>query len=78
MDKYPALKFLIIANKLLAWLAAGFWVLLGIVALATLKLTGFFILLLTGLVAYLSWVFIRAGAELIEVWVRIEENTRGL
>jgi len=78
MDKYPALKFLVTANKVLAWLVAGFWVLVGIIALVALKLVGFFILLLAILSAYLSWVFIRAWGELLEVWVRIEENTRGL
>jgi hypothetical protein len=78
MDRYPALKFLVTTNKVLAWLVAGFWVLVGILALVALKLVGFFILLLAILSAYLSWVFIRAWGELIEVWVRIEENTRGL
>jgi hypothetical protein len=75
MDRYPALAFIVGVTNLLAIGVAGLLGVFGLVALFGGR-GGFLVALALWVTAVLVWIYIKASAELIQVFVRIEENTR--
>lgn len=83
---YPDLKFIIAVNKALAWLVAVAFALIGILGMvggvgvggARDGFAGFLIFLIFGSLAFLAWVFLKRYNELLEIFVRIEENAPNL
>ena len=73
MERYPALRFFGSATKVLSWVLGLAFVLASYYELSNHNI-GLSIAFFTA--AILGWVYMRASAELIQVFVQIEENTR--
>jgi len=75
VQRYPALKLMVSISNILAWVMAALFFVAGLAAL-TAGLPGVLGLIFSWLMGFLSWLGVRSYAELIQVFVSIEENTR--
>ncbi len=85
MRKYPALSVIVAVNTVIAWVVLALFVILGFVVLSVRGTYGYLPTpMLSGIVPAVSlwllgvvlFVSIKAGSELIQVFMQIEENTR--
>lgn len=87
MRKYPALSVIVAVNTVIAWVVLALFVILGFVVLSGGMggTYGYFPMpVSSGIVPAVSvwllgivfFVLIKAGSELIQVFMQIEENTR--
>jgi len=85
MRKYPALSVIVAVNTVIAWVVLALFAILGFVVLSVRGTYGYFPMpMSSGIVPAVSvwllgivfFVAIKAGSELIQVFMQIEENTR--
>ena len=73
MERYPVLRFSVSATKVLSWVLGLTFVFAGYYEMSSHNVRLF---IAFWAAAILGWVYTRAVAELIRVFVQIEENTR--